>query len=387
MKDEKIILPEALHDIAIKKAHQGAHPGMSGMKRRLRSHFWFPKMDAKIEKFVSGCHDCQMFTNKRTKHTLTPLATPGKAWENVSIDLFGPMPDHKHVVVVLDSASRFPAAKIVPGTGSRPVIKAIDDIYTDYGQPSSHRTDNGPPFSSEEFANYSLRKGIEHVKTYPYHPQANPAETFMKPLGKAMKSAHHHHESKEDALKALLTSYRSTPHLATGEAPGDVMLRSGYGTEFPRKSLSDDAVNAAFHHDQLQKSQRGCNINASKHRMPFNVAVGSQVYIRNQRSSKFQPIFGPEVFTVVDVANGGVVVRNNINEATYTRHLDDIKLAPQPATSDITWFPPIDPTPSPPATQPQERVPNPSGDVVLPCRSQRSTRPPAYLNDYVVTHV
>ena len=68
MKGEKIVLPTALHQIAIKKAHQGAHPGMSGMKRRLRSHFWFPKMDTLIEEFVSNCQECQMFTNKHSKH-------------------------------------------------------------------------------------------------------------------------------------------------------------------------------------------------------------------------------------------------------------------------------------------------------------------------------
>ena len=386
MKSEKIVLPEALHDVAIKKAHQGAHPGMSGMKRRLRSHFWFPKMDNKIEKFVSDCSDCQMFTNKRTKHTITPLASPDKSWENVSIDLFGPMPDQKHVLVILDAASRFPAAKIVPGTGAKPVLKAMDDIYTDYGQPSSHRTDNGPPFNSQEFANYSRSKGIDHIKTYPYHPQANPAETFMKPLGKAMKSAHYNHENKEDALKALLSSYRSTPHPATGEPPGDVLLRGGYGTEFPRKSLSDVDVDAAFQRDHVQRSERACNINTSKHRMPFNLVIGSQVYVRNQRSSKFQPTFGPEIFTVVDLVNGGAIVRSNVDATTYTRHLDDIKVAPQSSASDITWFPPDNPVGPPQAALHQDNVEAPD-DVVPPRRSQRNIRPPPYLRDYVVSHV
>ena len=217
MKDEKIVLPASLYDLAIRKAHQGAHPGTSGMKRRLSCHFWFRKMDSMIENFVSSCQECQMFTNKQTKHTITPLKSPEKPWENVSIDLFGPMPDRKHVVVVLDQASRFPAAKIVPSTAAKPVLKAIDDIYTDYGQPTSHRTDNGPPFNSAEFADYSLKKGIEHVKTYPYHAQANPAETFMKPLRKTMKASHHNNTNRDTALKDLLTSYRSTPHPATGE--------------------------------------------------------------------------------------------------------------------------------------------------------------------------
>ena len=66
LKGEKIVLPECLHDLALEKAHQGGHPGMNGLKRRLRSHFWFPLMDRKIESKVSGCKQCTMFTNKTT---------------------------------------------------------------------------------------------------------------------------------------------------------------------------------------------------------------------------------------------------------------------------------------------------------------------------------
>ena len=384
MKNEKIILPKALYNTAMEKAHQGAHPGMSGMKRRLRSHFWFPQMDLEIEKFVNGCGNCQMFTNKRTKHPITPITSPKTPWENVSIDLFGPMPDHKHVVVVLDSASRFPAAKIVPNTSTKPVLKAIDDIYTDYGQPLSHRTDNGPPFNSVEFATFSHAKGIEHVKTFPYHPQANPVETFMKPLGKTMKTAYYNKTDKDVALKQLLSSYRSTPHPSTGEAPGAIMFRNGYKTEFPQKHLSDESVAAAFQHDQHQKLERGHAINASKHRMISPLAVGDHVYMRNLRHSKFQPIFGPEMYTIISLDNGGAVIRSNNDRTTYRRHLDDIKLAP--CSSDdpnITWFPPDQNIPTPP---PDATIDQPTDDPSsssLPRRSTRNTRPPPYLDDYV----
>ena len=55
LKGEKIVLPERLHKLALDKAHQGGHPGMTGLKRRLRSHFWFPQMDSKIESMVASC--------------------------------------------------------------------------------------------------------------------------------------------------------------------------------------------------------------------------------------------------------------------------------------------------------------------------------------------
>ena len=92
--------------------------------------------------------------------------------------------------------SRFPAATRVQTTVAPPVIKALKNIYEAYGNPERHRTDNGPRFSKS--------KGIEHVETYPYHPQVNASETFIKPLEKALKTAYCSSGSSQDALDDLL---------------------------------------------------------------------------------------------------------------------------------------------------------------------------------------
>ena len=76
--------------------------------------------------------------HKNTKEPLISHSNPEEAWQDVSIDLFGPMPDQKHVLVVLGKMSRFPAAKVVPSTAAKPVIISLSDIYTSFGQPESH---------------------------------------------------------------------------------------------------------------------------------------------------------------------------------------------------------------------------------------------------------
>ena len=333
LKDEKIILPRSLWQLAIDKAHQGGHPGETRMKSRVRSHFWIPDLDRLVKEKVSTCDFCQHFTAKTTKEPTAAQHTPNACWEEVSIDLFGPLPNKKHVLVMQDTASRFPSAAIVSGTSAVPVINALDKMYTNYGRPERHRTDNGPPFNSEEFRRYSDEKGIEHVLTYPHHPQGNPVETFMKPLGKALKAAYYNRDSAQQALDDLLMAYRSTPHPATNMAPGEMLFRHGYHTDFPKTMSTDDQVEAARQQDRAQKHSRTEGANASSKRSPMQVKVGDKVLLKQYpKPNKFEPAYSREVATVVQVEERGVVVKES-NGMTKRRHKDDVKLfheAPSP---------------------------------------------------------
>ena len=326
LKDEKIILPKSLWQLAIDKAHQGGHPGMTRMKTRIRSHFWIPQLHALVEEKVNNCEARRRLTQKGTKELVAPQKTTGVAWEEVSIDLFGPLPDRKHVLVVQDIVSRFPSATVLPNTSTGPVIKALEDIYLAYGHPDGHRTDNGPPFNSKGFQEFSKSKGIEHILRYPYHPQGNPCETFMKPLGKALKVAYYNRENAQTALDKLLQAYRSTPHPTTKMAPGDVLFRYGYQTEFPSKKNDEAEIAAAIDRDQKQKMSRKGRMNESIKRMPMQVKIGDQILVREfPRGKKFDPIYANEVFEVVQVEETGVTVRDKQGKLKR-RHKDDIKL-------------------------------------------------------------
>ena len=119
------MLPECLLDEAIGKAHQGSHPGMTSMKRRLRIHFWCPRLNKRVQKMVQGCKECAIFTPKTRKNILIPHKLEDyNAWEKISVDLFGPMPDHRHIVVAQDMVSKFPAAKILKKTDANHVLQA-----------------------------------------------------------------------------------------------------------------------------------------------------------------------------------------------------------------------------------------------------------------------
>ena len=164
LKGDRIILPQSLHAEAVRLAHQGSHTGQSGITRRLRYHFFFHGMDEIVREFVNGCQLCQVFTDKKTREPIMPHKVPEKSWSEVAVDLFGPMPTSKHVVVVQDMASRFPVAKIVASTKAEKVIPAMADIYDTYGNPDTQLSDNGPPFNSIAMQQFASRRGIELKK-------------------------------------------------------------------------------------------------------------------------------------------------------------------------------------------------------------------------------
>jgi len=308
MKKNKIILPEALIERAMTKAHQGSHPGISSMKRRLRAHFYFPRLSSRITEYVNNCEKCMMFTPKTTltkmkAHELEEY----QAWEKLSIDLFGPMPDGRSILVAQDMVTRFPAAKIITKTDADHVIDVLEEFYANYGTPEVNRTDNGPPFNSAQFKQFLETKGITQEKCFPYHPNTNPVETLMKSIGKTIKIAHEQGTDKRKALEEFLATYRATPHVSTELAPGDMMFRYGYTKDFPRKDIATESeIEQARLKDEETRKERTGQRNAS--RSDVKPRIGDKIMTRNHtKTSKFSPGFGPDMMEVIELEENGLI--------------------------------------------------------------------------------
>ena len=87
LKEDRIVLPESLQELAISLAHRGSHPGQCGIERRLRFHFFFHAMFDKVKEFVKKCEECSLFVDKKTKEPITGHKVPGSSWETVAVDL------------------------------------------------------------------------------------------------------------------------------------------------------------------------------------------------------------------------------------------------------------------------------------------------------------
>ena len=98
--------------------------------------------------------------------------------------------------------------------------------------------------------------------------------------------------------------------------------------QFPRKSISAEAADAAKTKDLEQKNDKQAAVNSSKYRKPSLFAVGNSVWIRDaDRRSKFQPKFLNERFTVLEVDQTAkkLLLQRDSDNGTLVRHPDDVK--------------------------------------------------------------
>ena len=77
----------------IKSLHNLSHPGVKGTCKLVKQRYYWPNMDADIQKFVSECTSCQQ--SKITRHTKTPvdpISAPADRFQTVHIDIVGALP-------------------------------------------------------------------------------------------------------------------------------------------------------------------------------------------------------------------------------------------------------------------------------------------------------
>ena len=121
---------------------------------------------------------------------------PESKWHTIATDLL----EHKGAkyLVVVDLYSRYLEIVHTHSTTANIIIQKIKSIFARWRIPLRLLSDNGPPFSSQEFAKFIGDCGIEHVTSSPYYPQSNgAAERAVQTAKKIL--------SQDDPAMALMT--------------------------------------------------------------------------------------------------------------------------------------------------------------------------------------
>ena len=161
LRGSRIVIPEALRDRAISIAHEG-HQGLVKTKQLLREKIWFPRIDDSVKQKLDKCSACQDNSSGNHPDPLHMSPLPPEPWHTVHMDFCGPFPTGEYLFVIIDAYSRFPEVDIVHSTSATAIIPRMDRIFCTHGIPQIVRSDNGPPFTSDEIKKYMEENGIKH---------------------------------------------------------------------------------------------------------------------------------------------------------------------------------------------------------------------------------
>ena len=174
----RVIIPRCFHEQVLTELHAG-HPGVVRMKSLARLHVWWPHVDESVAHVVRNCSNCQSTRNRPTA-LLYSWAWPSAPWQRLHIDFAGPFMG-KMFLLVIDSNSKWLEVELIPSTTSEATTEKLREMFARYGIPEQLVSDNGPQFTSHEFAEFMKRNGIKHILVAPYHPRSNgQAERFVQ---------------------------------------------------------------------------------------------------------------------------------------------------------------------------------------------------------------
>ena len=301
--------------------HEG-HQGLVKTKKLLREKVWFPGIDEEVKRIIDSCIPCQANGPENRPDPLQMSPLPPEPWHTVHMDFCGPFPTGEYLFVAIDAYSRYPEVEIVHSTSAKATIPKMDRIFSTHGIPRVVRSDNGPPFSSEEIKQFMLENGIEHKRITPLWPQANSeAENFMKPVTKAIRSSRAEGREWKRDLYQFLLNYRATPHSTTGFAPSELLFNRKIRTKLPQnvlKSSQSDVGSKVQDTDDRAKAKMKEYADTKSRAKQSNIQVGDTVLIRQRKENKWSTRFDPSPFKVVRrkgtmitaLRNGKYVSRN-----------------------------------------------------------------------------
>ena len=99
-------------------------------------------------------------------------------------------------------------------------IEHLRTLFAAHGIPEVVVTDNGTPFTSIEFLDFTRKDGIHHVH---YHLSSNGlAERAVKTFREGMKKASNTRSIESEIATIMLFQYRITTNSTTGVAPAEL---------------------------------------------------------------------------------------------------------------------------------------------------------------------
>lgn len=397
-RGDRYMPPMELRPRLINLAHEG-HMGQTFTQRRLKTHFWWPAMDADVSSWVENCSPCKE-REKRLKLAVGSstghIAVPNQPWHSVCLDFIGPMEElpvaQRFAIVAVDVYSKWLAVKFVKDTTTDCTIMFLRNLFQDEDYPSVLITDNGTQLLSNKMLSFLSHCGVTHHRTSLYNPQGNAiCERANRVIKGILQMFSERGEFALEMVQQMVWANCTTAHTNETKSPFELMRGRRPGTKLVPPWMRENPSWISATHD-----------NQPSHA----IAVGDLVKVKPGRVRKGLSKFrGP--YKVKNVFSHYIVLENNERwnlrrVALYQKYKSSETPSCHQADAPSNGYMLAMQSESSPQDLLVSRREEGGGDafhnafhntqsvtggqqVSLPCEARAPIlrRPPAYLNDYL----
>ena len=158
--------------------HSLSHPGVKATQRLITARFVWPNINHDVKQWTCSCLQCQC--SKVHRHTVSPLstfATPDARFNQIHLDIVGPLPPSRgytYLLTCVDRFTRWPEAVPVSDATAETVARAfVSTCISRIGVLSTITMDRGRQFESSLWQQLMQMLGSKRIRTTACHPIAN----------------------------------------------------------------------------------------------------------------------------------------------------------------------------------------------------------------------
>ena len=156
------------------------HPGQHRMLELLKRNYWWPGLKKDVKRYVQGCFKCQQnkVQHQRKAGELHPLEISQGLWQEISIDIIGPLPKSNGMDAIVIIVNRFTKMICLKVTTTNISSEGMAKIYRDniwklHGIPRKILSDRGLQFASKFMEEFIKTLGTKKQLSTVYHPQTD----------------------------------------------------------------------------------------------------------------------------------------------------------------------------------------------------------------------
>jgi hypothetical protein len=209
--------------------------GYGTSQKILRAGYFWPSLFNDCITVVQKCHACQTYNQKIRSHpthlhhvvSVGPFAKWGIDFMTCHPHLAG---GHGYIIVAVDYfTKRVEAMPTFDNTGKTTALFLFNHVIARFGVPQAIVTDHGSHFRNFMMSELTLKLGLHHDNSTPYHLQANGQVKVINKVLITMlrRMIGIHKTSWHTMLFSALWVYRTSVKSATGFTP----FRLVYGVE------------------------------------------------------------------------------------------------------------------------------------------------------------